>query len=354
MPKPMKKKHLLLALVFLLSLRTLCAQQIFVGADFDTRFDNREDAACNIDDSHTYFSMRLTPKAGVLWGEKNRLVVGAELLKDFGDGSGFMSSVKPQIYYQFETENVRAMAGIFPRSLLRGRYDPSFLGSAYSFYENCLEGFGAQYRSAKGSYVELAIDWEGMQQPRVREKFRLLSAGEYREGGGWYLGYAMTLLHYAKPSDPTPEEGVVDHIQINPYVGFRLSGSWSFDVRAGLIQTLQRDRIRETGWKDPRGGRLLLSLSRWGASLTNELYVGENLMPFYDIYGSGLYAGGPFYATPKRIYNQTQIAYNRRFFGDTLGIQAGLVFHYDGVGLGLQQILKISVNLHKTVYRAKK
>ena len=46
--------------------------------------------------------------------------------------------------------------------------------------------------------------------------------------------------------------------------------------------------------------------------------------------------------------------YNRRFFNNTVGVSAGFYFHYDGVGLGLQQILKVSVNLQKTVYRPKK
>ena len=46
--------------------------------------------------------------------------------------------------------------------------------------------------------------------------------------------------------------------------------------------------------------------------------------------------------------------YNRRFFNNAVGVSAGFYFHYDGVGLGLQQILKVSVNLQKTVYRPKK
>ena len=63
---------------------------------------------------------------------------------------------------------------------------------------------------------------------------------------------------------------------------------------------------------------------------------------------------GNFYGTPKKIYNQTAVTYNRRFFNNTVGVSAGFYFHYDGVGLGLQQILKVSVNLQKTVYRPKK
>lgn len=63
-------KQIALILTLLLAAAGASAQEVFIGADFDTRFDNREHSDCNIDDSHTFFSMRLTPKAGVIWAEK--------------------------------------------------------------------------------------------------------------------------------------------------------------------------------------------------------------------------------------------------------------------------------------------
>lgn len=70
------------------------------------------------------------------------------------------------------------------------------------------------------------------------------------------------------------------------------------------------------------------------------------MLPFWDIYGTGLYASGPFYATPKKIYNQTAVTYNRRFFNNTVGVSAGFYF-LTTAWAGLQQILKVSVNLQK-------
>lgn len=141
-------KQIALILTLLLAAAGASAQEVFIGADFDTRFDNREHSDCNIDDSHTFFSMRLTPKAGVIWSEKNRLVVAVDLLQDFGDKEHkFLSKVDPQIYYQFNSKTAQAVAGIFPRSLLLARYDPFFLGSAYSFYNNRIQGLAAHYKS---------------------------------------------------------------------------------------------------------------------------------------------------------------------------------------------------------------
>ena len=188
-------KQIALILTLLLAAAGASAQEVFIGADFDTRFDNREHSDCNIDDSHTFFSMRLTPKAGVIWSEKNQLVVAVDLLQDFGDKEHkFLSKVDPQIYYQFNSKTAQAVAGIFPRSLLLARYDPFFLGSAYSFYNNRIQGLAAHYKSQTGSFIEFALDWEGMRSYQTREKFRILSGGEYK-GRHWYGGYVMTLPH---------------------------------------------------------------------------------------------------------------------------------------------------------------
>lgn len=352
-------KHL--ALLFALLLSGLCAsaQEIFIGADFDTRFDNREDSGCLIDDSGTYFGLRLTPKAGLVWAEKNRLVVAVDLFQHFGDDHGFLSRVRPQIYYQFDAPKVRALAGIFPRSLLLGHYHSAFFDSAYAFYNNRIQGLGAHYLNDKGSFVEFYLDWVGMQAADTREQFRILSAGEYK-GSHWYAGYALSVQHFAKSATPDPEvpgelpEGVVDNMLVNPYVGYRCAGRYEFSASLGYLQSLQRDRRTEQGWKTPKGGRIELSVKRWGVFVSNALYVGENLMPFWDIYGSALYANSPFYGTTRNLYNRTTVGYDRRFFNDTVGVYAGLIFQYDGQSLGLHQVVRLSVNLQKTVYRPKK
>ena len=131
----------------------LHAQKILVGADFATRFDNREYANNDFNESQTLFSARLSPRVGVEWMEKNRLVVGVDMLQNFGQHNGarepFLSDVKPLMYYQFTTKNVQANAGIFDRKELMGDYSAALVSDSVAFYHNRLSGFLGRYVSTQ-------------------------------------------------------------------------------------------------------------------------------------------------------------------------------------------------------------
>ena len=216
----------------------LRAQKILVGADFATRFDNREYANNDFNQSQTLFSARLTPRVGVEWQEKNRLVFGVDMLQNFGQHNGarepFLSDVKPLMYYRFSTENVRAAAGIFDRKELMGDYSPALVSDSVAFYHNRLSGFLGRYVSTQRekTYVEMAIDWEGMYSEESREMFRILSAGRYTLYGGFYFGYAFSMFHFAGSK---LDENVTDNLIVNPYAGWEFDTFFDFDVRAGLL-----------------------------------------------------------------------------------------------------------------------
>lgn len=348
----MSFKKIILLLTFAAMATGAAAQQLVLGVDFDTRFDNREYSGMSYDTSETLFSARLTPQIGLRWDKRNTLMIGVDLMQNFGDDSKFLTEAKPLMWYQFESPKVLTAAGIFTRTKLRGDYNEAFFDRAYLFYHNRIQGVMGQYRTERG-FVEMAIDWEGMQSDTRREKFRILSGGQYN----WkhlYGGYALSLIHFAKTSDPAEGEGVVDNILVNPYGGVRFNAYFNFDIRLGYLQSLQRDRHLENGWVTPKGGMLDIRMSRWGVTLGNMLYVGQNMMPFYDKYGATLYTNCVFFGTRDNIYNRTEISYDRRFFNDTLGVRAGLFFHYDGASLGMQQMLEVSVRLQKICSKREK
>lgn len=356
---PLKK---LLSLLFavLMAGGGLRAQELLVGVDFDTRFDNREYAGNEFNVPQTLFSARLTPFVGIEWVEKNRLVVGVEMLRNFGQYNAprdpFLSDVKPLMYYRFKTPNVQADAGIFDRGELMGDYSAAFFSDSTRFYHNRLSGFLGRYVSTErpGTYIELALDWEGMFSVESREMFRLLSAGRYTTRPGFYVGYALSLFHFA---GSTLNRNVTDNLLLNPHLGWKFNAFFDFDIRGGLLAAPQRGRSVDNYWRLPCGGQLDITISRWGVKLENNLYLGQNLQPLRGYIANaetgatyaaeGLYAGESFYATTKHVYNRTWLGYDRRFFGDTLHVEAGMAFHYDGTGMGTQQVVQLSVDLQR-------
>ena len=356
---PLKK---LLSLLFavLMAGGGLRAQELLVGVDFDNRFDNREYAGNEFNVPQTLFSARLTPLVGIEWMEKNRLVVGVEMLRNFGQYNAprdpFMSDVKPLMYYRFKTPNVQADAGIFDRGELMGDYSAAFFSDSTRFYHNRLSGFLGRYVSTErpGTYIELAIDWEGMFSAESREMFRILSAGRYSTRSGFYVGYALSLFHFAGSE---LNRNVTDNLLLNPHLGWAFNAFFDFDIRGGLLAAPQRGRSVDNYWRMPCGGQLDITISRWGVKLENNLYLGQNLQPLRGYVSNpetgatyaaeGLYAGESFYATTKHVYNRTWLGYDRRFFHDTLHVEAGMVFHYDGTGMGTQQVVQLSVNLQR-------
>lgn len=333
------------------------AQSIIVGADFTTMFDNREYSANEFGTSQTLFSARLTPRVGVEWAEKNRVVFGLDMRQDFGHNDAFLSKVRPLMYYQFNTDNVTATAGIFDVKELKGNYPRAMVSDSMLFYENRIQGLMGRYTSTRRTrtYVELTLDWCGMKYGTTsRERFRILSAGEmdFGERGIFSIGYTFQMYHFAGSK---AEPNVSDNVMVNPFVATKFNAYLDFDIKAGALIAPQRLRqLNGGGWKMPCGALVDIAISRWGVKVENELYLGENLMTYYDVYGGGLYLGDPFYRTTKGIYNRTMVGYERSFFDETLHVEAGMLFHYDGVGLGTSQLVKVAVDIEKLFNIGKK
>ncbi len=268
------KKVLMLSFAALAAGGSLSAQNLIVGADFATRFDNREYANNDFNESQTLFSARFTPRIGVEWMEKNRLIFGVDLLQNFGQHNGarepFLSDVKPLIYYQFNSKNVQANAGIFDRKELLGDYSRAFFSDSTAFYHNRLSGFLGHYKSTEreNTYVEMAIDWEGMYSEQSREMFRIISAGRYTLERGFYFGYAFSMFHFAGSK---LNENVTDNLLVNPYAGWGFNAFFDFDIKAGFLFAPQRGRSVDHNWKKPCGAQIDFVLTKWGVKLENNL-----------------------------------------------------------------------------------
>ena len=147
-------RYIFLVVTAIITAATAQAQEdmkLLLGVGLDTFFDNTEYTGTNLGGSSgTTFSARLTPQIGVEWDEKNSLVIGADLFADFGNDTKFLSKARPQLYYRFAAPKVKAYAGIFDRSAMKGYYSELFFSDVYRYYNmfdamtfpSLHEGFG--------------------------------------------------------------------------------------------------------------------------------------------------------------------------------------------------------------------
>ena len=171
---------LYLIVALLLGVGGLSAQELKLGVDFVTLFDNTEYSGLTQPKSETLFSARLTPKASLNWEKSNTLVVAVDLTKDFGDNVNMLSSKEIQIYYNYSTEQVQLFAGIFPREEMRGLRSDIFFDRYHRFHHNRLSGVMARKESGSGeSFVEFAMDYNGKRTFDTREAFELMTAARY-------------------------------------------------------------------------------------------------------------------------------------------------------------------------------
>ena len=329
------------------------SEKLYLDADFNFDFDNTEYSGSNIAPSETLFGISLAPALRYEWNEKHSLAAGVNMQKMFGSVR-FLDDIDFIAYYQFRNENYGALAGLFRREKLIGRYSEAFFSNAWLASNRVVQGLALQYTDKNG-FVELVADWNGMYSMECREQFRILFSGEGHFAKVMYAGIAAELHHYANRADF--RYNVVDDAVIIPYLGVDFKAFFDFDIRLGYLQSLQQDRVTGGGWKTPFGAELFFRMSRWGLCISNNLFIGDDLLPLYNsvgkegtAYGADLYAADPFYRTENGIYNRTGIGYERNFWQDRIKVKAEFVLKTDGERLYNQQIISLGVNIAPKLY----
>ena len=329
------------------------SERLYLDVAFDFDFDNTEYAGSGLGPSETLFGATLAPALRYEWHEKHNLVAGVNMQKMFGS-TRFLDNIGLIAYYQFSGDKDRVMAGLFRREMLKGDYSEAFFSNVWLVSNRVVQGLAYQYTHEKG-ITEVAVDWNGMISPERREEFRILYSNVTNFAKIMYGGVALDVHHYANRS--TFAAGVVDDIKFNLYLGAKFNAFFDFDFRLGYLLSAQRDRASASGWKTPMGGEFLFKMSLDGFFLSNNLYAGENLLPFYysvgkegTMYGADLYATDPFYGTTSYIYNRTAIGYERDFLKDRLKVKAEVVLKTEGKRVYTQQIISLGVNIAPKLY----
>lgn len=331
---------------------------------FSTTFDNREyDKSGGLDYSCTLFGLRAQTAVGVSLGKdkpgavRHRLLAGVDPLYEFGGGW----KVQPLVFYEMSTMLRRSrfsiVAGAFPRSRSTEFYSMAFYSDRTKFLDDTYEGLQFSWKGRNFNY-ELGVDWMGQIRdaaPATREQFQVYSGGHHYFPFGLKLGYSAMLHHYACSMQAS---NVVDDILVNPYVEMN-AGKWlalqSLTARLGYIQAYEYDRQYHGDIYLPGKGELFLEVRKWNVGITNDLFFGGNLMPFYDklapegiAYGQNLYMGDPFMRNAGGkdfgVYDKISVYYEP-YIVKKLSLRIQLDFQFNGGYAGCRQFIAVSYQL---------
>ncbi len=337
--------------------------------EFAMNFDNREYGDETFSPSGTIFGARLAPSVGFVKGTYNsrhRLMAGAEFMKDFGDvradGSGLFRETFFYYGYEklFDVGTFSLTAGIFPRGRSQEKWSTAFFSENYLWYNPYMEGMLMGYDWRAG-HVELGCDWIGMHGAShdVKEQFLLFSSGRISPLWHFNIGYNAYMMHLAN-SAAAP--GVADNFLGEAYAEIELGellGIFNeFTLRAGYIQSLQRDREVSSDFEAPGLGEATVRISRSGLGIVNSLYYGKDTMPLYgrsdtagEIYGGRLYLNDPFFrmrtdgSSAPGSYDRLEVFYAPQT-GRSLRLKFSAVFHFNNLSFsGSQQLITLSYNL---------
>ena len=369
--------------------------------NFEMNFDNRENTS-DLSPSMTVFGARLTPEIGIGVtqgnGTRHRVMLGVDIMKDFGRGpdaspdglvpgnKGYANAdlfKEMTMYYRMDRRmgktDFSLTAGIFPKRFSMSReYSPAFISDSLKFYDNNYEGLLLSFSRPKSCY-EVGCDWMGMFGRYERERFMLFSHGRSQILSWLSLGYTAYMYHYACSSTV---DGVVDNILLNPWICLDAAPVvplQQLSLTVGWLQGAQQDRLNVGEYVFPFGAEFTFDVRKWNVGLRNRLFVGRDMMPYYDSrdaggfkYGNSLYWGDPFYrlfsgndsrfagagssddAMPLYdrsrsigIYNRLEAYYEPRI-ADFLYLKVGLVAHFLESGYaGFHQQVSLIFNLQE-------
>lgn len=353
--------------------------------NFEMDFDNRENTT-SLSPSMTIFGARLTPSIGVEVEQKNgarhRVMAGIDVMKDFGrgadiapDGTSAGSAYSNSglfreltFYYRLDKKlgktRFMLMAGIFPKRFSEyDDYSPVFFSDSLKFYDNNYEGLLLTFSRPK-SYYEVGCDWMGMFGRYERERFMIFSSGRSELIPGLSVGYYAYMYHYACSA---AVDGVVDNVLANPWICFDAAAYLSLQrlsLTAGWVQGAQQDRLNVGKYVFPCGAELTFDIRKWNVGIRNRLFVGADMMPYYDSrdaggykYGNSLYWGDPFY----RLYagndrsnsiglcDRMELYYEPKI-AEFLHLKVGLVAHFLESGYaGFHQQVSLVFNLQELI-----
>ncbi|MBR1881873.1 MAG: hypothetical protein IJ808_02485 [Muribaculaceae bacterium] len=298
----MHNKWLTFFVTLLLALPIVAQERLVWDVDMNVLFNNREGGDEQTPDQ-TFFFTRLTAKGGVEFTTDfaaHRIMGGASWYQPVNDRlDGY--KVLPALYYQFTRSNTSLAMGMVP--LVREL--PTYLWSdSMSYCTPHVRGVVVDWHTTRSQFRAM-LDWRQLRSHTRREAFNVLVSGQWNFHRHWGVGGFAQYNHLAKRYDAPEGECVVDDGTVNPLFFYDNNDSRvRVRANAGAIIQLQRDR-GDHKWHTPCGfiGTARVAWRKFEAS--EMLFVGKDLFPLYDRYGSELNLGDPYFRS--KTYSRTDV-----------------------------------------------
>ena len=332
----------------------LCAAQMRfrprVEADYEYLFHNREFAYSGetIATSETVHLVRYTPAIGfnARTGRfKHAFRLGFDLAYNLGSRDLKSIPQEPVAYYDLRMETGKGrfegVAGIFPRAFACQGYSEAIWSDYYKLTDRFMEGLLLKYRS-ETFRSELGCDWMEFYGDNHRERFQIISYGEWSPLKWLSAGWQLSAFHYANyiitPTDAIAGlgavggSGVADNHIVKPFLKLGLPERGKLkelSLSAGPVLAYQWERRQQELPSLLYGGESVLTLKLASLNVRNTVYLGQELQPLRamrdkngDLYGNNLYFGDPFYSG---FLDKLHIAWEPRigrFLSFTVGADA--------------------------------
>lgn len=311
-------------------------------------FDNGEYTKIDPAYSQTLSGFRLSPEIGIAYKDFS-LFTGAHLQTSFGSPR-FLDQINFTGYFQYKNRNHHFLFGAFPKKGLLDNYTDFYIRDTFSYFRPNMAGLFYQL-SGKNNFINLWLDWTGLQSASIRETFFVGLSGEQRYKwffaafNGYYYHYAQTV--------PASGDGCVhDNGQGQVGIGFDFSGyaphlhRMRFQVAYMLGYECKRDG-GQTPVSMPMGLILDLHAQYWRIGTRTLYYYGDKRFTVPTDFHSLTYWGNPFLESDSYLQSQWYVSLFKNNFVEA---KAAFVFHLQGTRLGTQQVVQLSVNLNGSIY----
>lgn len=340
----MKNRFLTLVSLISIFILNLNAIEPTWNIEFGSVFDNREGDG-KMSEAETFFFTTLSPEIGLKFTSSDRIAGGVVWTQPLENGIKD-GKIIPTLYYRHDGRNWKFSMGMFPRTQLKEPLPGFIWCDSLAYFQKNIRGALVQYEGKKG-FFDAYIDWRARQTEVRREAFNIVFHGELKpKANEFILGLHAMMNHFAKVRHAGSSQSVVDNFLVNPYVGLDLSKKTVLDslvVKAGLLQTIERNRANGNSWECP-GGLLVDAVFEWKIlGIRNSLFVSKkDLFPLYGEFGSLLYQGEPYYQS--NFYDRADI-YAHIYLNKFMDLEAQLNFNFAKGSFMFYQRLILSINI---------